>query len=50
MVPYTCCNVSDKESIGLLCFTNIVIGIISGIGLMFLRNYGHKTDDYERYV
>lgn len=43
-------NVSDKDTIGLLCFTNVMIGIISGIGLMFLCKYRHKTDEYERFA
>lgn len=43
-------TVLDKDNIGLLCCTNLMIGIISGIGLMFLCTKRHKAENYERFV
>lgn len=40
----------EKDNIGLLCITNIVIGIISGLGMMFLCNNRKKAENYERFV
>lgn len=50
-----CCLLSiffflEKDNIGLLCITNIVLGIISGLGLMFLCNNRNKAENYERFV
>lgn len=41
---------SEKDNIGLLCLTNIVLGIISGLGLMFICNYRNRAENYERFV
>ncbi|XP_022296187.2 uncharacterized protein LOC111105968 isoform X2 [Crassostrea virginica] len=39
-----CSFLTDKNSIGPLCFTSLVIGIISGIGMAICRSrYKHKT-------
>lgn len=40
----------EKDNLGLLCITNIVLGIISGLGLMFLCNNRNKAENYERFV
>lgn len=49
-----CCPLSifflEKDNLGLLCITNIVLGIISGLGLMFLCNNRNKAENYERFV
>lgn len=42
--------VLEKDNIGLLCLTNIILGIISGLVLMFLCNYRNKAENYERFV
>lgn len=40
----------EKDNLGLLCITNIILGIISGLGLMFLCNNRNKAENYERFV
>lgn len=42
-----CSFFTEKDNIGLLCITNIVIGIISGLGMMFLCNNRKKAETYE---
>lgn len=46
-VQMGCSFFTDKDNIGLLCCTNLMIGIISGIGLMFLCTKRHKAENYE---
>lgn len=42
--------VLDKDNIGFLCCINFMIGIIFGIGLMFLCIKRYKVENYERFV
>lgn len=42
-----CSFFTEKDNIGLLCITHIVLGIISGLGLMFLCNNRNKAENYE---